>query len=167
MATPTAHQKGDEFNMSFEEDEKNMLIKLKQSGVLKGFMKLSESKPQVIQKICADCEPDFEQPLDYIEDFELRRRIFEDIYRISVQFPGHRKLNLAALGVFMVAPIPQLENFLHEFQEYARNNQASAIANAVFVFVDECSGISACTFSSSCCFPKSFFTPPNVVCSVY
>lgn len=84
--------------------------------------------------------------LDYIQDLDVRLRIFQELNQPNYAFGP---LNVAVFSVLMVAPITKLEEILHYVQRLAKENDRLSIAcvlgNLICYALD---GIQACSSSS-------------------
>ncbi|KAL7923248.1 hypothetical protein ACQKWADRAFT_290374 [Trichoderma austrokoningii] len=125
-----------------EESQKKMLVDMCITGKLQAFIKLEQQKPKV-QKISEDVPPGSEPVLEYIEDLEQRQRIFEKFHRFQIEYSCSDKLNMAAFGVIMVAPIHYLEEYLDRIRICARTGDQDAVAAWFASFLYRCQGILA------------------------
>ncbi|EHK43757.1 hypothetical protein TRIATDRAFT_86854 [Trichoderma atroviride IMI 206040] len=104
---------------SLEEDQKKELIDMCITGELQGFIKLRQQRRKNTQKVPEEVPLGSEPVLEYIEDLERRRRIFEELHHLQVQVSAYQRLNMAVLGVVMVAPIHYLEASFDQIRHWA------------------------------------------------
>ncbi|KAL6884426.1 hypothetical protein GGI43DRAFT_433389 [Trichoderma evansii] len=93
---------------------------MEKDGEVKPSAGSRERKPQDLQNNFRGSISGSEPVLDYIQDLDVRLRMFEELNRQPAKAFG--PLNVAVFSVFMVAPITRLEKILHDVQRLTEAN---------------------------------------------